>query len=422
MAGIFGELSAKDKIVQAKIRLRKRNPFFSGLAQYLEPQESNEVQHMGVDGENDILYYNPEWAESINSEVILEEMIHNILHKSLGHTNEQYENSPIGDLAKDIKVDNIMTNEGFGSRRNGTLADNAINYEIFDNTANITIKDKDNKSHSFIYDNIDKGFVEQLYGKMSHMSVLQSPNDKKPNNSDGDGDNEPKGDHGKHSKSQTASKNKQTKKWAKRMQQSAMQSKGIQSSELQRMLDKLSEPEVDWNDLFRDRVSGMMITDFTWAKPSKLFYSMGIYLPGYIRQEFKLLIGIDTSGSVSQKQFSKMMGEVYSIFEQHPSVVIDVLVGDTRLTDHIHLTASNKEDILTTPITGGGGTSHTFYKKWIEENDWNGDVLVLMTDGYSNIQSLYPKWNRDFETIFIYDKSINPTMAEYGDIIYMDKL
>jgi len=402
---MFGTLSPRDKIVKAKLQLRKRNPFFSGLAQYLEPIEDRSIESIAVDGLNDKLYYNPKWMDTIESKDILNEMVHNILHKALGHTNKEYNNKAIGNLAKDIKVDNLMNNEGFGSYKSVANKGNTT-YLLSENTAEISIRTDQDKTETIKLDNIDKGFVEQLYGKMSHINIKSQENK----------------DHDKHSKTSNKDSGKrESKKWARRMQQSGMQA-GVQSAELQRIINALSEPNIDWNDIFRDKITGYMITDYTWSKPSRLFYTLGIYLPGYVRENFKLLIGIDTSGSVSQKQFSTMISEIYAIYEQHNDVEIEILIGDTKLTEHLIVTSTNREDILATKITGGGGTSHTFYKEWIEENDWNGDVLVLMTDGYSNIEPLYDQWDRSFDTVFIYDKTMNPSMENYGTVVYMDKL
>jgi predicted metal-dependent peptidase len=158
----------------------------------------------------------------------------------------------------------------------------------------------------------------------------------------------------------------------------------------------------------------MQITDYTWSHPSKLFFATGIYLPGYKREDFRMIVAIDTSGSVSDKELNKALSEIYGIYDSHPSCELDILIGDTELKEHKKIYPGQRNEILAMKNKGGGGTSHKFVFDWIKNSNSNPNVLVLFTDGYSDIADCMDSIKPEYEVIFVWDKNFNNRIEGYG--------
>ena len=184
-------------------------------------------------------------------------------------------------------------------------------------------------------------------------------------------------DHSKQGEATGESDQESQRKWNARLQQASIQSKGNMSAALKRLVTELCEPKVEWNDFLRDKIIGYMITNFTWAKPSKSYYSLGIYLPGYVKESFKILVHIDTSASIGIKDFNKFMTEIFYIYDSHQDVEVTLLIGDSKLKEVVTISTQDRDRLLDGSLMkGGGGTSHQFVFDWINDNDWNGDVLI----------------------------------------------
>jgi predicted metal-dependent peptidase len=90
-----------------------------------------------------------------------------------------------------------------------------------------------------------------------------------------------------------------------------------------------------------------------------------------------LLIGVDTSGSMSSPEYGKAIkAELAMIFDQFSSV--DVAVCDAS----IHKIYKNVTDIRKIDFIGGGGTSAIPFFEYAEENRY--DLLFIVTDCFTD--------------------------------------
>lgn len=137
----------------------------------------------------------------------------------------------------------------------------------------------------------------------------------------------------------------------------------------------------NWKAYFR-RVIGNSIKTYiksTRYKPSRRFKGQaGIIL----KSKPKVLIAIDTSGSVSKKELEDFFTEVDHLYKS--GVHVDVIEFDTQIQNKF-VYKGQKTDIK---IIGRGGTDMSdVYNYYIENPDYS--TLVIFTDGYLNVN--YPK-------------------------------
>lgn len=150
--------------------------------------------------------------------------------------------------------------------------------------------------------------------------------------------------------------------------------------ELKEYLDSLFKikPQVfNWKAYFR-RVIGNLITSelyLTKMRPSRRFPdSRGVKF----KRKPHVLVGVDTSGSVSDKELEDFFSEIYYLWKS--GVKVTIAQVDTKI-EHIeeYNGKFNKE------IYGRGGTEFTSLINYYNERKKDFSTLVIFTDGYVSL-------------------------------------
>ena len=156
---------------------------------------------------------------------------------------------------------------------------------------------------------------------------------------------------------------------------------GSVPGELKEYLDSLFKikPQVfNWKAYFR-RVIGNLITSelyLTRMRPSRRFPdSRGVKF----KRKPHVLVGVDTSGSVSNEELEDFFSEIYYLWKSGVKVTIAQM--DTKI-EHIeeYNGKFNKE------IYGRGGTEFTDLINYYNERKKDFSTLVIFTDGYVSLK------------------------------------
>ena len=152
--------------------------------------------------------------------------------------------------------------------------------------------------------------------------------------------------------------------------------RGLWPGSMTETLDALLSPKppvYDWKKEFR-RLLGTAFDinrKLTRRKESKRFDDAR---GSKLKKKHKILIGIDTSGSVSESDFQDFFSEIYHIYKAGSS--IHILECDTEITNEYDYNGK-----MPTKITGRGGTiMKPLYDYWNKSKDYT--LFVLFTDGY----------------------------------------
>ena len=155
---------------------------------------------------------------------------------------------------------------------------------------------------------------------------------------------------------------------------------GSVPGELKEYLDSLFKikPQIfNWKAYFR-RVIGNLITSelyLTRMRPSRRFPdSRGVKF----KRKPHVLVGVDTSGSVSDEELEDFFSEIYYLWKSGVKVTIAQM--DTKI-EHIeeYNGKFNKE------IYGRGGTEFTDLINYYNERKKDFSTLVIFTDGYVSL-------------------------------------
>ncbi|MEM4445583.1 MAG: VWA-like domain-containing protein [Thermofilum sp.] len=162
---------------------------------------------------------------------------------------------------------------------------------------------------------------------------------------------------------------------------------------LQRLVDELLKPKVNWHSLLRvamERGLGRSVRR-TWSRPSRKAPS----LPG---KEFvalkKVVTLVDTSGSIDVEELRQFVAEIYGIAAATSQVV--VIPWDAQPYERIVL--KRKSDVRKLVLTGGGDTLLLPALQAAEKE--RPHLIVILSDwdlgdyDDARLHSLLEKWRR----------------------------
>jgi len=154
----------------------------------------------------------------------------------------------------------------------------------------------------------------------------------------------------------------------------------------ERTVADLLEPQVDWREVLREFITTHCTgSDYaTYNRPNRRSMHTGIYFPsGVSEQVDELVVAIDTSGSIGQRELSLFLSEIKSICETVHPKKLRVLYWDTEVCraeeyemhDLHTLTDSTKPE-------GGGGTAVNCVTSYLADNNISPQAAIMLTDGY----------------------------------------
>ncbi len=144
----------------------------------------------------------------------------------------------------------------------------------------------------------------------------------------------------------------------------------------------------------------------TYKRISKRFNTR----PGVkIRRSEKLLIAIDTSGSISQKEIDVFFREINLIYKT--GAEIDIVECDAKIQDFYKYKGVYPEN-----VTGRGGTNFDPVFEFINNGKLNYDGCIYLTDGYAS----EPKIKCRIKLLWVVTSDIDTSHLINGKIIKLN--
>ncbi len=332
--------AAEIKLVKAKVRLVLSEPFFGILATRLKPVETSEVPTAVVDGRN--LFFNPKFIDTLTDKQMIGLVAHEVMHPAmLHHTRMGSRNLGKWNAACDYAINHILIDSGFELPPGGLLNDAYKNL-----------------SAEHIYTLLPDSFND--YG-LGFGGVLAASPEKK----DGAG-----------------SAAQEEADWKQALSSAITQARlaGKIPGHVARMVDELLTPILPWRELLRRFMTQKSNDDFSWARPNRRYIGNGLYLPNrYSEATGEIVVCIDTSGSIGQKELTEFGSEVVGIIKEVRPTKTHVLYCDAHVA---HVDEFAPEDELTFAAHGGGGTDFRPPFEWVKENGLKPQCFIYLTDGY----------------------------------------
>jgi predicted metal-dependent peptidase len=184
---------------------------------------------------------------------------------------------------------------------------------------------------------------------------------------------------------------------------------------LKRMIELNSSPQIDWKEILNSKMLSYRSSDYQWTPPEKSLFWTGITIPNIVEEAtIKASLVIDVSGSINASMLNKMFTEVIEIASTFSSWELQIVLFDhTVETVKIYTSESDTyEDILNHDIIGGGGTLFRPFFEYIKESDFEPDVLIIFTDGYSS-DGWIEEFSDVFDVLWIMNSDKIPTWGQY---------
>ncbi len=171
-----------------------------------------------------------------------------------------------------------------------------------------------------------------------------------------------------------------------RQGQIAAKKAGVGTGGMDRELEELLEPKVDWREVMREFVKSICNAKdaSSWRRVNRRFLSGDVYMPTLIGERVgHIVIGVDTSGSIGVRELSDFLSEVKGIADEVRPERVDLLYWDSEVAGHEEYDEAMVANIVSsTKPRGGGGTSPSCVTDYIKAKGIEPECVVMLTDGY----------------------------------------
>jgi len=153
-----------------------------------------------------------------------------------------------------------------------------------------------------------------------------------------------------------------------------------------RELMDLMQPKIDWRDALREFVKATCNAKDTssWRKVNRRYLADDVYMPSLVGEKVRhIVVGIDTSGSIGDKELAEALAEVKAISEEVNPDVVDLIYWDGDVAAHeIYEGADVSNIVSSTKPKGGGGTSPSCVSTYLKDKQIVPECVLMLTDGY----------------------------------------
>jgi predicted metal-dependent peptidase len=331
------EAKGKIRLAKAKTALVLEHPFIGTIALNMPFVLSNQIPTAATNGKR--VLFNPEFIEGLTDEELKFLVAHECMHPMLEHNYRRGERDPRKwNQAADYVINKLLVDEGIGKMPKQGLLD-----------ANIY--------------NAGHGTSDGIY------NIL-------PDNPDG---NDPLDDceDGEGSPAEQA---QEQAEWRVRVAQAAQAAKmmGKISAGMQRLVDEVLQPKVDWRDVLHRFLVRCKADNRSFARFNRRFISQGLYLPSADGESMgELVFAIDCSGSIDQATVNQFAAEISNVKDDLNPTRIHVLYFDSEVS---HVESYGADDALDIKPYGGGGTDFAPVFEKIIELGVEPVAVVFLTD------------------------------------------
>jgi predicted metal-dependent peptidase len=358
---------ARERLVTARIALLLRQSFFGNLATRLKLVNADEwCSTAATDGLK--FYYNSRFIMMLKPKEVEFLVGHEVLHVVYDHMDRRGTRDPeIFNIANDYAVNADLKRHKVGE---------------FIKTVPCLYEQKyDGKSSEEIYDDLMKNVQKININELIDQMIDDHLDGDDEGEGDGDGDQEGKGKRPKMS----AEERERVRQEVKQAIISAAQSAnaGELPAGVQRLIRDVTDPVMPWRELIQTNLTSAIRTDYSWIRPSRRSWHMDAIMPGMTPgEEIDVVVAIDMSGSISDKQAQAFLGEIAGMMEAFDGYRVHVFCFDTGIYNPADFSSDNMDTIEEYEPKGGGGTDFDAIFEYLKEVGNVPKRLIVFTDGY----------------------------------------
>ena len=390
---------ARERLVTARIGLLLRHSFFGNLATRMQLINADLwCSTAATDGLK--FYYNSRFIMMLKPKEVEFLVGHEVLHVVYDHMGRRGNRDPeIWNVADDYAVNADLKRHKVGE---------------FIKTVPCLYEQKyDGKAAEEIYDDLMKNIQ-----KISIEDLIDQMIDDHMDGEDGDGDGDQEGEGNKKSKrpSMSPEERERVRQEVKQAIINAASSAEAGSLPLgvERLIKQHTNPVMPWRELIQTNLTSAIRTDYSWMRPSRRGWHMDAIMPGMNPgEEIDVVVAIDMSGSISNKQAQQFLGEIGGMMNSFDGYKVHVFCFDTETYNPKDFSSENMDLIDEYEPMGGGGTDFDCIFTYLKDIGNVPKRLIVFTDGYP-----FGSWgDADYcDTTWVIhgDKNPNPPFGTYA--------
>lgn len=359
---------ARERLVTARIGLLLRHSFFGNLATRLTLINADEwCSTAATDGLK--FYYNSRFIMMLKPKEVEFLVGHEVLHVVYDHMGRRNHRDPqIWNIADDYAVNADLKRHKVGQ---------------FITTVPCLYEQKyDGKPAEEIYDDLMKNAQKiDINSLIDQMIDDHLDGDEQDGDGDGDGDQEGKGKRPKMSPEERERVRQEVKQAIINAAQSA--EAGSLPAGVERLIKQHTNPVMPWRELIQTNLTSAIRTDFSWMRPSRRSWHMDAIMPGMTPgEEIDVVVAIDMSGSISNRQAQAFLGEIGGMMDAFDGYKVHVFCFDTEIYNPQDFNSESMDTIDTYEPAGGGGTDFDAIFDYLKKIGNVPKRLICFTDGY----------------------------------------
>jgi predicted metal-dependent peptidase len=157
---------------------------------------------------------------------------------------------------------------------------------------------------------------------------------------------------------------------------------GDSGSTANRLQSQRTSSSLSWPDLLREWLTKRSRNGWDAPFNNPIFQTTGLIAAGRrTRNAGEIVLVIDSSGSIGQRTYDRFLGEAQAVLDELKPDKLHLLSVSHVVADAVTLEVG---DTVPAKLKGGGGTKFKPAFAWVAEHAYDVDVMVYLTDGYSN--------------------------------------
>ena len=377
-----------DKLLQAKTLLSLREPFFATIL-FRFPLQATDIVPLAAVTPRGTILYNPKAIEKLSVDQIVFLLCHEVMHVALSHSLRRgRRDHMIFNIACDAVINETLIELGIGEFIKGGVryigAQSRTAEDIYDE---IWRKSPTAKVFLDIVFAGDRSLSNGISGK-SQKNNIEGINESGLKGIRNDPLAEAREIYGEEIEDSELRDIENDVKLAlaeaiaKQKMMDSERKNGIgrgMGRFLAILEDYLLAEKLPWHELLARFMTEFVAQNQTWRRPNKRFSD--VYLPsvGKEARMGSMIVGIDTSGFISQEMLCCFGRHLFDIIEDCKPEEVIVIWCDYKIQK---IETHQYEDVpFKLEAPGRGGTNMREITHWVNKNAPDSDACVILTDG-----------------------------------------
>ena len=364
------DAQARERLISARVGLLLRHSFFGNLATRMKLTNADEwCATAATDGNK--FYYNSRFIMMLKPKEVEFLVGHEVLHVVYDHIGRIGNRDPqMFNIANDYAVNADLKRHSVGT---------------FITTVPCLYDRKyDGKASEEIYDDLMKN-VKHIDINSLLDQMIDDHLDDQDGDGDGDGDKEK---NGKGKGGRPKMSDEERERLRQEMKQAIISAASTcEAGQLplgvERLIKQHTDPVMPWRELIQTNLISAIRADYSWMRPSRRGWHMDAIMPGMTPgEEIDVVVSLDMSGSISDKQAQAFLGEIAGMMDAFDGYKVHVFCFDTKTYNPQDFHSENMDSIEEYEPQGGGGTDFDCIFEYLKENAIEPKRLIVFTDGY----------------------------------------